>query len=242
MCLKERSSLKRKTQNLDFKEENSSRFYSWGLERTVVLKKVCFIAFFLPPLLGDDGGGVIVGLLIHSYQSNYWQAGYDMGRGVMELYWTCLETCLEQPKPRYLISYIAIWWINSKVREGSMITSEINSVARESSRVIILKSRLNSTGHSASTSEVRDIFDRQTHVPNDRWQLMCSSVLHLWDRRNSMKAPVCNITLFPKIKTHKHGRQLKIVTTDFGRCFQEWKRHLRWCLPILNVWSKMKYN
>ena len=50
--------------------------------------------------------------------------------------------------------------------EGSMINSENSCVARESSRVIILISRLNSTGHSACTSEVRDIFDRQTHVPN----------------------------------------------------------------------------
>ena len=118
-----------------------------------------------------------------------------MGRGVMDLCWTCLETCLELPKSRYLISYIAIWWINSKVPEGSMITSENNSVARESSRVIILKSRLNSTGHSACTSEVRDIFDRKTHVPNDWWQLMCSRVLQPWDHRNSTTAPVCNITV-----------------------------------------------
>ena len=62
-----------------------------------------------------------------------------------------------------------------------MITSENNSVARESSRVIILKSRLNSTGHSACTNEVRDIFDRQT-------------VLQPWDRRNSMTVPVRNVT------------------------------------------------
>ena len=62
--------------------------------------------------------------------------------------------------------YIAIWWINLKVPKGLMITSENCSAACESSRVIILKSRLNSTGHSAYTSEVRDIFDRQTHVPN----------------------------------------------------------------------------
>ena len=141
---------------------------------------------------------LFVGLLILSYQSNCWQAGDDMGRGVMDLCWTCLETCLELPKSRYLISYIEIWWINSKVPEGSMITSENNSVARESSCVIILKSRLNSTGHSAFTSEVRDIFDRQTHVPNDWWQLMCSHVLQPWDRRNSTTAPVrkisqCNI-------------------------------------------------
>ena len=36
--------------------------------------------------------------------------------------------------------YIAIWWINSKIPKGSMITRENSSVARESSRVITLKS------------------------------------------------------------------------------------------------------
>ena len=92
------------------------------------------------------------------------------------------------------IPYIAIWWVNSKVPEGSMITSENSSVARESSRVIISKSRLNSTGHSACTSEVHDIFDRQTHLPHEWWQLMCFRVLQPCDRRNSMTAPVCNIT------------------------------------------------
>ena len=153
-----------------------------------ILKKVCSLAFFLPLLLRDDGGVVIVGLLILSYQSNCWQAGYDMGRGVMDLCWTGLETCIEQPKSRNLISYIAIWWINSKVLEGSMITSENRIQSNgESSRVIILKSRLNSTGHSYSTSEVRDIFDRQTQVPNDWRQLMCSCVLQLWDRCNSVR-------------------------------------------------------
>ena len=76
-----------------------------------------------------------------------------------------------------------------------MITSKNSSATRESSHVIILKSRLDSTGHSACMSEVRDIFDRQTYVPNDRWQLMCSNVLQPWDRRNSMTAPVRNITI-----------------------------------------------
>ena len=161
------------------------------------------IAFFLPPLLGDDGGVVIISLLILSYQSNCWQAGYDMGRGVVDLCWTCPKTCLDLPKSRYLISYIAIWWINSKVPEGSMITSENISVVRESSRMIILKSRLNYTGHSAFTSEVRDIFDRQTHVPNDRWLLMCSRVLQLWDCRNSMTAPVLNLQFYLKNKQNK---------------------------------------
>ena len=118
-----------------------------------------------------------------------------MGRGVMNLCWTCLETCLELPKSRYLISYIVIWWINSKVPEGLMITSENNSVARESSCMIILKSRLNSTGHSPCTSEVCYIFDHQTHVPNYWWQPMCLRVLQPWDYRNSMTVPIRNITI-----------------------------------------------
>ena len=58
--------------------------------------------------------------------------------------------------------------------EGSMITSENSSVARESSRVIILKSRLNLTGHSACTSEVRDIF--LSSDPCTQW-LMTADVL-----------------------------------------------------------------
>ena len=58
----------------------------------------------------------------------------------------------------------------------------------------ILKSRLNSTGYSAGTSEFRDVFDRQTHVSNDWWQLMCSRVLQPWDHRNSTTALVRNIT------------------------------------------------
>ena len=32
LCLKERSSQERNTQNSKFKEENSNRFYSWGLQ------------------------------------------------------------------------------------------------------------------------------------------------------------------------------------------------------------------
>ena len=76
-----------------------------------------------------------------------------------------------------------------------MITSENNSVARESSRVIILKSCLKSTANSACTSEVRDNFDRHIYVPTDWWQLMCSCVLQPWGCCNSTTAPVRNITL-----------------------------------------------
>ena len=216
LCLKEMSSQKRNTQNLTLKEENSSRFYSWGLQRTVV-KKSFFnsvlprpLSFFCryqtspfplrtsasvkekvhTPLLGDDSGVVIVGLLIFSYQLNCWQAGYEMGRGVEDLCWTCLETCQNLAT---WFPYIAIWWINSKVPEGSMITRENSSATRESSRVIILKSSLNSTGHSACTSEVRGIF--WSSDPCTQW-MMTADVLQPWARRNSIRAPVRNITPF----------------------------------------------
>ena len=107
---------------------------------------------------------------------------------------TCLETCLEWLKSRYLISLYSDLMDQF---EGSQRFDDHqwnSSAARESPRVIILKSCLNSTGHSACTSEVHDIFDHQTHVPNDWWQLMCSNVHQPWDHCNSMMAPVCNIT------------------------------------------------
>ena len=120
--------------------------------------------------------------------------GYDMGWGVVHLCWTCLETCLELPKTRllfFLCSDLMDQFEGSRRFDDHQWNS---SAALESSRVIILKSRLNSTSHSDCSSEARDIFDRQTHVPNDRWQLMCSNVLQPWDRRNSMTALVRNIT------------------------------------------------
>ena len=210
------NSQKRNTQNLHLKEENSSRFYSWGLQRNVVIKDYS-IAFFLAFSFFSVAIKRLLSLraLQLAYVERFtllflamtaallslacWyfhisriadRLGYDMGRSVVLHCWTCLETCLELQKSRYLI-----WWINSTVPEGSMITSENSSATRESSRGIILKSRLNSTGHSACTSEARDIFDRQTNVPNDWWQLMCSNVLQTRDRRNSMTALVRNITM-----------------------------------------------
>ena len=178
---------KRNAQNLKLKEENSSHFYSWGLQLTVVKMFVFFVAIkrhpslraiqlayvekVHPPLLVDDGGVVIVGLLILWYQSDCWQAGLWHGSGGVVAVSTCLKTCLELPKSRYLILS------NSNLMdqfEGSRRFDDHqwnSSATRESSRVIILKSRLNSTGHSACTSEVRDIFDRQTYVPmtDDSW-------------------------------------------------------------------------
>ena len=128
-----------------------------------------------------------------SHQSDLlWQAGVWHGSrrraALPKLVWKPVLNCQNLAT---WFSYIEIWWINSKVPEGSMITSP----ARESSRVIILKSRLNSTGHSACRGEVCDIFDRQTFVPNDWWQLMYSNVLQLWDLCNSITAPVRYITL-----------------------------------------------
>ena len=181
MCLKERSS------------QNPPPLKTWILRKKIVVAFILwdYSGLYLKKFVQKRSSSLLfmamtaalfVGLLILSYQSNCWQAGYDMGRGVMDL---------ELPKSRYLVSLYSDLMDQF---EGSMITSENSSVARESSRVIILKSRVNSTGHSACTSEVRDIFDRQTHVPNGRWQMMFSRVLHAWDRRNSTAAPVRNIT------------------------------------------------
>ena len=212
------SSQKRNTQNLTLKEENSSRFYSWELQRTVVKKslfnsvlpRVIFFFFCryqtspFPPHTsatvrrkGSPSSSwrwrrrcyrwlVDTFILLIGW---VWQVGVSVNS--VEPVWKSVLNCQNLAT---WFPYIAIWWINSKVPEGSMITSENSSATRESSRVIILKSRLNSTGHSAYTREVRDIFDRQTHVPNDWWQLMCLNVLQPWASRNSMTAPVWNIT------------------------------------------------
>ena len=132
LCLKEMSSQKRNTKNLTLKEENSSRFYSWGLQRTVVKKKNCSIAFFLA--FSFFFFVAIKRLLsLRAFQLAYvgrftrlflvmtaallslacWyfhisriadRLGYDIGRGVVDLCWTCLETCLQLPKSRYLVS------------------------------------------------------------------------------------------------------------------------------------------
>ena len=86
---------------------------------------------------------------------------------------------------------------------GSTTTNENSSVGREGSRMIILKSRLKSTGHSAGTSEVRNIFDRHTPAPSDRWQLTCPRALQPRDRRNPMTATVHNITNQQRMICHK---------------------------------------
>ena len=78
LCLKERSSQKRKLQTLILRKKIVVAFI-FGDYSELLLKTFVFMAFFFPPLLGDDGDIVIAGLLIHSYQSNCWQAGYDMG-------------------------------------------------------------------------------------------------------------------------------------------------------------------
>ena len=168
-----------------------------GIKRLLSLHalQLAYVEKVHPPPLGDDGGLVIVGQLILSYQSNCWQAGYDMGRGVMDLCWTCLKTYLELLKSPYLVSLYSNLMDQF---EGSRRFDDHqwnSSAASESLHVIILKSCLNSTGLSACTRKVRDILDRQTYVPNDWWQLMCSHVLQPWDCRSSMTTPVRNISV-----------------------------------------------
>ena len=113
------------------------------------------------PLLGDGGGVFIVGQLMFIISVGLlWQAG---------LYMTCIVRRAPLLKPvrkpvlnclnlATWFSYLAIWWNQF---EGSWMfdAHQRNSSAiRQSSRAIILKSRFFSTGHSACTSEVRDIF------------------------------------------------------------------------------------
>ena len=83
LCLKERSPQKKEHSNSKFKEENSSRFYSHGLQR-VVARKVYFIAFFLYFFLGGDGSVVVAGYLTRSYQS-YVAGWVCTDRGVRDL-------------------------------------------------------------------------------------------------------------------------------------------------------------
>ena len=141
---------KRNTQTQKLRQNNSSRFYSLGLQ-LVAARKVCFIAFFLPPLHGGDGvchGSRLVDTFLSVVS---WQAGYDVDRGVRDTKPTCLETCLELPK----ISWLDFLWTDLKdqIKDYKMFsdTSENESETRESSCVIILKPRLNSAGHSTRT-------------------------------------------------------------------------------------------
>ena len=114
----------------------------------------------------------------YAYQSDcYDRLSYDMGRAACASVETCLKPVLNYQNLATWFSYITIWWKQfggSRRFDGHQWNS---SATHESSRVIILKSRFFSTGHSAWTSEIRDIFDRQTFVPNDWWQLMCSNAL-----------------------------------------------------------------
>ena len=102
------------------------------------------------------------------------------------MFWVVWRAPLLKPvkKPVFNCQNLATWFsyitISWNQFEGSrrFDSHQWNSRAiRGSSRVIILKSRFSSIGHSACTSEVRDIFDRQTFVSNDWWRLMCSNVL-----------------------------------------------------------------
>ena len=128
-----------------------------------------------------------------SYQSDcYDKLGYDMGWAASPLLKPVWKPVLNYPKSRYLI------FLYSKLMDQFEGSRRFNahqwnsSATRESSHVIISKSCLNSTRHSACTSEVRNIFDRQTFSTQ---QLMTADVLKCsWDRCNLKMAPICNIT------------------------------------------------
>ena len=67
---------KSNTQTRNIRKKNS-RFYSLGLQR-VAVQKVCFIAFFLTPLLGGDGrchGSWLVDTSVVSWQAWYARVG-----------------------------------------------------------------------------------------------------------------------------------------------------------------------
>ena len=68
---------KRNIQTLTSRKENSSRFYSLGLQRVAALK-VRFIAFFLPPLIGGDGGFRGSRLVDTFLSVVSWQTGYAL--------------------------------------------------------------------------------------------------------------------------------------------------------------------
>ena len=123
--------------------------------------QLAFIEKVHPPLLGDGGGVFIVGLLMLIISVGLlWQAGFYMTCFVwraplLKPVWKPVLNCQNLAT---WFSFIAIWWNQF---EGSWMfdAHQWNSSAtRESSRAIILKSRFFSTGHSARTSEVRDIF------------------------------------------------------------------------------------
>ena len=191
-------SQKRNTQNLTFKEENSCCFYSWGLQRTVVKKKkslfnsvlphLLFFCHYQTPLFPPRTSASVRRKGSPSFSWRWRQRCYRWAVDTfisVELLtgWIWYGSGSHGPLLNLFgnlfwtakISLLGfLWWINSKVPEGSIITNENSSATRESSRVIILKSRLNSTGHSACTSEVRDIF--WSSDPCTQW-LMTADVL-----------------------------------------------------------------
>ena len=147
-------------------EENSSRFYSWVLQWTVVkkfvllhssspsifslsLSNVFFLYYSFPPSTSASvhrKGLSSSSWPVYTYHiSQLAMTGWGMtwvGASCtsVEPVW---KPVLNSQNLATWFSYIAIWWINSKVSEGLMITSENSSAARESSSMIILTSRLN---------------------------------------------------------------------------------------------------
>ena len=114
-----------------------------------------------PSSFGDGGGIFIVGLLMFIIIVGLlWQAGLYASCGVRRVpllkpVWKPVLNCQNLAT---WFSYITIWW-NQFEDSWRFDAHQWNSSATgESSRTIILKSHFFSTGHSACTSKVRDIF------------------------------------------------------------------------------------
>ena len=145
------NSQKRNTQNLNLKEENCSRFYSCGLLLKssfnsvlprplffLSLSNVFFLYHWFPPCTSAS-------VRRKGSPSSSWRWRWRCYRRPVDTYhisriamtglvMTCVGWRASLLKPVWKpvlnsqnlatwFSFIAIWWINSKVPEGSMITS-----------------------------------------------------------------------------------------------------------------------
>ena len=100
---------------------------------------------------------------------------YDMHRAAFISVETCFKTCLELPQNLATwFSYITIWW-NQFKGSWRFDAHQWNSSAKRESSYYNHAFSLQVT--LPAWARFVTFFDRQTFVPNDWWQLMCSNVL-----------------------------------------------------------------
>ena len=139
----------KKHSNSKFKEENSSRFYSCGLQQVVVRKRL-FVSVLLPSPSWVDSSVVIAALLIRSCQSFVDRPGMH-GSGCPGPLTHLFRNLPELPKISLLDFLHRDFMDEFKDSRRFGDTSENDSEAREGSCGNILKSCSNSTGHSVRT-------------------------------------------------------------------------------------------